>query len=152
MTLIRLFIYSWLKIQVPSSSGLGHRPLTPGTRVRPPLGSPRNRQSLEDEALFLEGQDVPLFKRDNPGSNPGGITTNDHKGLREIVNPFCCPCFSFSNPISNLKALFKGFADGRHQFFPQKNLEPFLKHHILDFTVIDFKRNADALYFPSMLE
>ena len=26
--------------QVPSSSGLGHRPLTPGTRVRTPLGSP----------------------------------------------------------------------------------------------------------------
>ena len=40
-------------IMVPSSSGLGYRPLTPKTRVRFPLGLPSDFKGLADNPLFF---------------------------------------------------------------------------------------------------
>ena len=54
---------------------------------------------------FFSDQDVPLFKRDNGGSTPPGITINDIKDLDDILSPFLFFYFLNSNPISNLCCL-----------------------------------------------
>jgi hypothetical protein len=81
---------------VPSSSGLGYRPLTPKTRVRVPLGLPQfpNAGVLPPgmiPSLLVQG--IPPPGRKDTGSSPVGTT---RKRAVERAHAHHVP-FSFSN-------------------------------------------------------